>query len=162
MKKIITLIAFTVTTVLYAQKNEIPEAIPGQEYGAGVSENITFNVYTPDVAIEEIEKEGKKLENIVIQAEITGVCQKKGCWITLKNNKKETVFVKMKDYAFFLPISSMGKTVLLHGEMDKKVTSVEELKHYAKDAKKPKEEIEKITQPKIEYRFLASGIKVVK
>ena len=161
MKKIITLITLTAATMLYAQKNEIPQAIPGQEYGAGVSENISFNVYTADAAIEEIEKGGKKLENIVVQAEITGVCQKKGCWITLKNNKQETIFVKMKDYAFFLPMSSMGKTVLLHGEMDKKITSVEELKHYAKDANKPKEEIEKITQPKTEYRFLASGIKVV-
>ena len=41
-----------------------------------------------------------------------------------------------------------------------KQTSVEELKHYAEDAKKPQSEIDKITKPVTEIRLLASGIRV--
>ena len=43
-----------------------------------------------------------------------------------------------------------------------KTISVEEQRHYAEDAKKPTAEIEAITKPKEEIRFLASGIRVVK
>ena len=40
-------------------------------------------------------------------------------------------------------------------------TSVEELKHYAEDAKKSQDEIDAITEPKTEIRFMASGMVVV-
>lgn len=44
----------------------------------------------------------------------------------------------MKDYAFFLPTAIKGKTILLDGKAQLKQTSVEELRHYAEDAKSPK------------------------
>ena len=160
MKKTILFFALAIANFLFAQKNEIPEALPGTEYGVGVSEQITFNVYSTDKLINELEKE-KELKDIVIQAKITSVCEKKGCWITLENSQNTTIFVKMKDYAFFLPMSALGKTVLLQADANKKITSVEELKHYAEDAKKTKEEIEKITEPKTEIRVLAKGIKIL-
>lgn len=160
MKKTILFFALAIANFLFAQKNEMPEALPGTEYGAGVSEQITFNVYSTDKLINELEKE-KELKDIVIQAKITGVCEKKGCWLTLENSQNITIFVKMKDYAFFMPMSALGKTVLLQADANKKITSVEELKHYAEDAKKTKEEIEKITEPKTEIRVLAKGIKIL-
>lgn len=40
----------------------------------------------------------------------------------------------------------------------KSQTSVEELRHYAEDAGKSKEEIESITEPRIEYTFMADGV----
>jgi hypothetical protein len=42
-----------------------------------------------------------------------------------------------------------------------KTTSVAELKHYAEDAKKSKEEIDAIKEPKKEIRVMAKGIVVV-
>ena len=45
--------------------------------------------------------------------------------------------------------------------MTKQETSVKELRHYAEDAGKSKEEIAKITKPKVEIRVLANGIKVI-
>ena len=42
-----------------------------------------------------------------------------------------------------------------------KEVSVDELKHYAEDAKKSQEEIDAIKEPKKELRFTASGIKVL-
>jgi hypothetical protein len=67
----------------------------------------------------------------------------------------------MKDYAFFVPTALKGKTVVLDGTAERKVTSVDEQKHYAEDAKKPQAEIDAITTPKEEIRFVANGIKVV-
>jgi hypothetical protein len=67
----------------------------------------------------------------------------------------------MKDYGFFLPLSAKGKTVIIDGEIKMKTTSVAELKHYAEDAKKSKEEIDAITQPQKEVRVTAKGIVIV-
>lgn len=161
MRKIFLLMMLTASVTIFAQKpTKIAEALPGTEYGEGVSKEITFNVQSPDQVIASLEK-SDELKDVIIKAEVTGVCEKKGCWLTLKNNKDKTVFVKMKDYAFFLPMSAMGKTILLHADATKKVTSVKELQHYAEDQGKSKEEIAKITEPATEIRVLARGIKVV-
>ena len=60
----------------------------------------------------------------------------------------------MKDYAFFVPTALEGKTVVLEGSAESKTTSVKELQHYAEDAKKSQAEIDAITEPKTETRFL--------
>lgn len=141
-------------------QEKITEATKGTEYGAGVSEEITYDVYDTKRLIQTLNSK-KELNDIVIRAKTTAVCQKKGCWITLQNAENINIFVKMKDYAFFLPQSIVGKTILLHGKAENKTTSVKELQHYAADAGKSKEEIAKITQPKTEIRILANGIKVI-
>jgi hypothetical protein len=51
--------------------------------------------------------------------------------------------------------------VVLDGIAFIKITSIEELKHYAEDAKKPQSDIDAITAPKKEIRFLANGILVL-
>lgn len=93
---------------------------------------------------------------------VTDVCPKKGCWITLDMPGTTKVFVKMKDYGFFVPVELKGKTVVMEAEAKVIKTSVAELKHYAEDAKKSKEEIDAIKEPKDEIRLTASGIVVVK
>lgn len=71
------------------------------------------------------------------------------------------VLVKMKDYGFFVPAAIKGKTVVIAGEAKAMVTSVDELKHYAQDAKMSIEEIAAIAELKKEIRFTANGILVV-
>ncbi len=46
----------------------------------------------------------------------------------------------------------------MNGYAFRDVTPVDELRHYAEDAGKSKEEIAAITQPKEEMKFLASGV----
>lgn len=99
--------------------------------------------------------------NAKVKAKVLDVCPKKGCWLKLAVNDSTTAFVKMKDYAFFLPTAVKGKTIVLDGEVKMLTTEVSELQHYAKDAKKSQAEINAITQPKKEIRFTASGITVV-
>ncbi|MBZ4036067.1 DUF4920 domain-containing protein [Flavobacterium sp. 17A] len=135
-------------------------ALIGDYYGEDVSESSVSN----SISVEKLEsklKTDNKIENISVKGEVTGVCPKRGCWVSVKTNDGASFFVKMKDYAFFVPTALKGKNVVLEGNAERKVTSVEELKHYAKDAKKTKAEIDAIKAPKEEIRFMASGIKVV-
>ena len=90
---------------------------------------------------------------------IDEVCTKKGCWMKLPAGEgKETIMVRFKDYGFFMPLDSNGKEVIVEGKAFVKEVSVDELKHYAEDAGKSKEEIAKITEPKLEMAFEANGV----
>ncbi|MEN2413940.1 DUF4920 domain-containing protein [Flavobacterium mesophilum] len=135
-------------------------AAVGDYYGNDVS-SIALD---KAISVEKLEgefKDQKKLENVAVKGVVTDVCEKRGCWVTIKTENGSSFFVKMKDYAFFVPTALKGKNVVLEGNAEKKITSVDELKHYAKDAKKSPAEINAITVPKEEIRFMASGIKVV-
>ena len=91
---------------------------------------------------------------------VTSVCQVKGCWMILSQNPTDStgLFVKFKDYGFFVPLDFSGSKVTLTGKAFKEVTSVDDLRHYAEDEGKSAEEIAKITEPAEEMKFLANGV----
>lgn len=95
--------------------------------------------------------------NVKFASKINEVCSKKGCWMKLPVGEKETM-VRFKDYGFFMPLDSKDREVIVEGKAFLKETSVKELQHYAEDAGKSKEEIAKITEPKKEFAFEASGV----
>lgn len=135
-------------------------ALVGDYYGTDVSSASVNKA----ISVEKLEtelKSTKKTESTAVKGQVTDVCEKRGCWLMIKTDDGSSFFVKMKDYAFFVPMALKGKNVVLEGSAERKITSVEELKHYAKDAKKTKAEIDAINAPKEEIRFLANGIKVV-
>ncbi|WAC41778.1 DUF4920 domain-containing protein [Pedobacter sp. SL55] len=83
--------------------------------------------------------------------------------MNVKISDTETMFVKFKDYGFFMPKDmAPGTKVVIDGFAERKETSVEDLQHYARDAKKSDEEIAKITKPKKEIVFEAKGAVIVK
>ena len=95
-----------------------------------------------------------------VSGEILDVCPKKGCWMNVKVNT-DTVFVKFKDYGFFVPKTGIqGKKVLMTGEIFKDTISVERLKHYAEDAKKSSTEIDLITEPEYKINMIATGVAI--
>ncbi len=102
--------------------------------------------------------QGKDSLKVKLTATIADVCQKKGCWMNLNIGKDQTMKVSFKDYAFFVPKDAAGKTTVIEGVAFTDTTSVADLKHYAEDAGKSKEEIEKITQPEINIGFEAHGV----
>ena len=106
---------------------------------------------------------GKDSVRTKIKGIVQEVCQVKGCWMTISGKASQSsLFVKFKDYGFFVPKDISGKEVIMEGVAYRELTSVEELQHYAKDAGKNKEEIMAITEPKEELRFLAKGVLVKK
>lgn len=156
MKKIFFLIVCLVSLNSLMAQPPSGKANVGNSYGEKITADKAVSVNELPKALES----GEKVDTKII-GKVTDVCPKKGCWITLETADKTKVMVKMKDYGFFVPVDMIGKTIVLEGEAKIKNTSVEELQHYAEDAKKSKEEIAAITKPEKEIRFTANGILVV-
>jgi len=89
---------------------------------------------------------------------VESVCKKKGCWVNIVSDDGREMFVKFKDYGFFLPLNCEGRKVVMEGKAFREVTSVADLQHLAEDGGASKEEISKITEPKEELKFMASGV----
>lgn len=107
--------------------------------------------------------EGRDSVTAKIMATVDEVCQMKGCWMNVSTADVETpIMVRFKDYGFFVPKDIAGKEVIMSGVAYKQMTSVEDLRHYAKDAGKSEDEIALITEPKEEITFMADGVLVKK
>ncbi|MGC3943575.1 MAG: DUF4920 domain-containing protein [Chryseolinea sp.] len=156
MKILLSLAAFLIVSVGLAQPPDVP-ATPGTTYG----EEVKAAGATPVAELPKLLKDNQP-QTVKIKGTVLDVCPKMGCWLSLEMPDKSTVFVKMKDYGFFVPTALKGKTVVMDAEAKVIKTSVEELKHYAEDAKKSQQEIDAIKTPKEEIRLTASGITVVK
>lgn len=155
MKNLFLICFLFVAVLAYAQPPQVP-ADKGAVFGA----SITSDGAVPVAQVPNL-LANKESANLKVTAKIIDVCPKKGCWVQLEMPDQSKVFVKMKDYGFFVPTAIKGKIVVIDGEAKTIVTSVDELRHYAEDAKKSKEEIAAITEPKKEIRFTANGILVV-
>ena len=102
----------------------------------------------------------ENIDNKKLSGEIINVCPKKGCWMNLKVDE-DTIFVKFKDYGFFVPKTGVdSKLAFISGNISKDTISVERLRHYAEDAGKSSEEIEKIIKPEFKLSFIADGVAI--
>ena len=93
-----------------------------------------------------------------LSGKIDAVCQKKGCWMELKNADGTTMRVTFKDYGFFMPKDASGLTAIVDGIAKIEETSIADLKEYAKDDGKSADDIAKITEPQRELVFEAKGV----
>jgi Domain of unknown function (DUF4920) len=153
MKQILTVIALLVAMVGMAQ---ITPAAKGVTYGSKTSAKGAITIDKLESKLASAEQYKGKVKGVV-----TSVCEKKGCWMKLKQANGDGLMIRFKDYGFFMPQNIVGKEVVLDGVAAVTVTSVEDLKHYAEDAGKSKEEIAKITAPKKEIEFTAKGVLVL-
>lgn len=131
------------------------DAKPGDWYGKQITSTGAINAAEVPAKID-----GDKTIQAKVKAKVLDVCSSKGCWMKVAINDTIQGFVKMKNYGFFVPLAAIGKTVIIDGDVKIKTTTVEELRHYAEDAKKSKKEIDAITEPEREVRFIATGIVV--
>ena len=102
-------------------------------------------------------KEADTLET-KFSATVTDVCKSKGCWMKLNLKNGEEVMVKFKDYGFFVPKDIEGREVVLNGIAFVDNMSVEDQRHYAKDAGESQENIRQIKEPKRTFEFEADGV----
>jgi hypothetical protein len=102
--------------------------------------------------------DGREAMDVKVRGTVLECCQSKGCWMKVDAGDGNTMHVKFKDYGFFVPMNSAGKTAIMQGTASMKTTSVEELKHYAEDGGKSSEEIERITEPRRQLVFVAEGV----
>lgn len=157
MKKVLSLFALLLIVVV---ANAQPPNVPvekGSKFGAEVSAD---NAVTVEDMVKKLEtSEGKKMD-VKIQGVVVEVCQAEGCWLRMKSGN-DKIMVRMKDHKWFVPTALNGKTIVLEGLAEIKVTSVDQLKHYAEDAGKSQAEIDAIKEPKKEVLVNAKGILVI-
>lgn len=153
MKTLLTTILMLAATFGFSQ---VKPALPGTEYGAGTK---AHGAITVSALEEKLASNGSFSGRV--KGTVVNVCEVKGCWMKLKQAKGDGIMIKFKDYKFFLPKDIAGKEVVIEGDAKATVTSVSDLRHFAEDAKKSKEEIAKITEPKKEVEFIAKGVLVL-
>ena len=164
MRKLLTILVFAVLVTACksgkegkkVEKKEVAESAYNS-FGDKISEEGYLSSLDAFAKYQTL-KAGDTLD-LKFASTINDLCTKKGCWMKLPAGETdETIMVRFKDYGFFMPLDSKGKEVIVEGKAFVKETSVDELRHYAEDAGKSKEEIAKITEPKLELAFEASGV----
>jgi hypothetical protein len=118
----------------------LPEA--GQPIGIG------------DLLANSPQYEGK---DVLLTTRIAKVCQKKGCFFVAQHGA-DSVRVTFKDYGFFIPSDSGGKTVTLSGIFERKPLSPEQAAHLAEDMGEAPPE----NPPAFEYAIVATSVAIPK
>jgi hypothetical protein len=161
MKKIFILMFGLLSVV--ACNEEAKESAPDQKNQAQTAkveyfgEKITEDGAVPTDSLKAM-MGADTLLNCKLSGTIDAVCQKKGCWMELKNGDGSTVRVTFKDYGFFMPKDASGRTAIVDGIAKVEVTSIGDLKEYAKDDGQSQAEIDAIKEPLRELVFEAKGV----
>ena len=101
----------------------------------------------------------------LVKAEISEVCKKAGCWITVLKEDSSTVRVIFRNH-FGIPMDTpAGYEVIMNGVGYLDTTSIELQKHFLDDAKESGEEVSQaeydaITEDLIEVSFDCDGLLV--
>jgi hypothetical protein len=150
------------TSGVSTQLNTADERAESTEEAAQIAFEKFGKEITADGAISASklvsELETKDSLSVKVNAEVAAVCKKKGCWMMVALDSETEMRVKFKDYEFFVPLNCEGKNTIIEGWAYKEIISVETLKHYALDGGADIAEVDGITEPKIEYTFMADGV----
>jgi hypothetical protein len=135
-----------------ARESAIPLP-PGEDFGAGITLD-SVSEFRDVIQHPESYSE----DPVVVRAKISEVCQRRGCWMVLRDGDSE-VRVRFKDYGFFVPKNCSGKVAFVEGRVKRDVISEKMAKHYAEESKRgdPSE----IRGPQSVVSFEASGVRLV-
>jgi len=152
MKQLILfLVAFGFSFIVKAQES----AASGVVYGEVKDKGEMVSIDKLESSLKENKYNGK------VTGKVVEVCQAMGCWVKLQKTDGSTILVKAKDHGFTMPKDIVGKNVIVDGEANATEISEKMRKHYAQDAGKSKDEIEKIKGSSKELTISANGVKVI-
>lgn len=131
--------------------------------------------YKLEQVFEALQKE-EELENVAVHGEISSVCQKKGCWVSLKkigetktinsctesalsSKAQKEMRVMFAGHSFEVPKDLSGE-VIVKGSVKKKKLSKYQVKHFLKDLGCDKDQIKSIKAPVYKYQMEATGLKI--
>lgn len=152
MKQLILFfVAFGFSFIVNAQES----AASGVVYGEVKDKGEMVSIDKLESSLKENKYNGK------VTGKVVEVCQAMGCWVKLQKTDGSTILVKAKDHGFTMPKDIVGKNVIVEGEANATEISEKMRKHYAQDAGKSKDEIEKIKGSSKELTISANGVKVI-
>lgn len=130
---------------------------PAGNYGNDLS-------LTEAMTIEDILGNAESIEGQRVQvvATIKESCPKRGCWVNLEQDGKE-MKVKVEDGFIVFPKSSVGKTGIFEGIVERMEMDLEQTrKHFAHEAEETGREFdpESITEPMTMWRIKGDAAKI--
>ena len=153
MKKLLLIFVFPISFISFSQTNYNTEKYYGKEFSVLDIKDYKSNKQNFIADTENL---------IKIKGEILSSCPMKGCWMKIKS-EEDTILVRFKDYEFFVPKDGIaGDKTIINGKLSIDTLSVALLRHYAEDAGKSLEEINKITESEVSMTFLADGVLIKK
>ena len=96
-------------------------------------------------------------KSVAIEARVSEVCQKKGCFIIAKDGAT-TVRVSFKDYGFFVPTDISGRNVTLIGTLIQVELTDEQAAHLEQDLGSADAKV----APGSQFEIVASAVRVPK
>jgi hypothetical protein len=137
VRKIITLVAFAVccTNVQASDAGVIrlsePVAVTedAEIFGAALNEDAS-----PTALGSILDSPADFVGSAVrVEAQISQVCQRKGCFM-IATSGEDAIRISFKDYAFFVPTDTGGKTVTFTGTVIARELTEEQAAHLREDA----------------------------
>lgn len=110
------------------------------------------NTTDPVPLAKAIEAESK--DGILVSGEVEAVCQKKGCWMVVKDGDV-SARILMKDHGFNVPMDSRGKKVQVEGTLTSRTFNEDQVKHLEKDGGG---DPDKVSGERTEHVLTASGV----
>jgi hypothetical protein len=98
---------------------------------------------------------------VLVRGSIIDVCSKKGCWLVVTDGKTQ-MRVTFKDYGFFVPKNSAGRTVLLQGVVSRQEVSEDDARHYAGESTVAGQKPEEINGPQLVVTMVATGVAIAR
>ncbi|WP_425391926.1 DUF4920 domain-containing protein [Ekhidna sp.] len=83
-----------------------------------------------------IKKVSDEEQSFKVRGVVEEVCQKKGCWMMLKNDEGANIRITFKDYGFFVPKDINGQEVIVEGVASREIIDEDVARHYAEDSGK--------------------------
>ena len=155
----ILLVFFVLSFGCLAQENQKESSVDGTQYKVfGEEFNGSGYVSTEKMTEKYNGMNAADSLQVKMKATVTDVCRVKGCWMKLQLQDGNETMVRFKDYGFFMPFDVVGKEVIVNGIAFVEAMSVDDQKHYAKDAGMSEAEIAKIKEPKKIFGFEADGV----
>jgi hypothetical protein len=87
---------------------------------------------SPLVAVRDVLEDFERFsgETVIVEGEVSEVCQMKGCWMALvPQGSSAKIRVTFKDYGFFVPKDARGCTARIEGAFNRRVLSKDEADH---------------------------------
>ena len=129
----------------------VEQTADSETFGSPLDETV------PAVALGEIAADAERYVGapVRIEARVSQVCQKKGCFFIAKDGAT-VMRVAFKDYSFFVPTDISGKRVTLTGEVVAREMTKEQAEHYTSDLGESGSQL----QPGKIYEIVATSVRV--
>lgn len=129
----------------------------GKAYGEPLTGEDTIPIHQlledPDPYLGEV---------VRVEGLVTGVCEKRGCWMSLGSDEKEfeEIRIKVDDGVIVFPMEAKGKRAVAEGVLTKIEMTMEETIAYKKHhAEEHNEEFDaaSVTEPLVFYQIKGTG-----